>query len=84
MSILCTPCLQQVYGPDAERNFCDSLLIVLETLEKCLTCVRIVRIFGLTQFQQTRETSRLDETIIVKNLLQELFRVRNLVLSVST
>ncbi|THD27494.1 Neurofibromin [Fasciola hepatica] len=58
----------QVYGPDAERNFCDSLLIVLETLEKCLTC-------------QTRETSRLDETIIVKNLLQELFRVRNLVLS---
>ncbi|GAA53823.1 neurofibromin 1 [Clonorchis sinensis] len=55
----------QVYGPDAERNFCDSLLIVLETLEKCLTC-------------QTRETSRLDETILVKNLLQELFRFMNL------
>ncbi|CAH8516650.1 unnamed protein product [Schistosoma bovis] len=58
----------QVYGPDAERNFCDSLLIVLETLEKCLTC-------------QPHDTSRLDETILVKNLLQELFRVRNLVLN---
>ncbi|KAF8561216.1 hypothetical protein P879_06676, partial [Paragonimus westermani] len=57
-----------VYGPDAERNFCDSLLIVLETLEKCLTC-------------QTRDTSRLDETILVKNVLQELFKVRNLVLN---
>ncbi|CAH8478803.1 unnamed protein product [Schistosoma turkestanicum] len=58
----------QVYGPDAERNFCDSLLIVLETLERCLTC-------------QPHDTSRLDETILVKNLLQELFRVRNLVLN---
>ncbi|KAH8860712.1 Neurofibromin [Schistosoma japonicum] len=58
----------QVYGPDAERNFCDSLLIVLESLEKCLTC-------------QPHDTSRLDETILVKNLLQELFRVRNLVLN---
>ncbi|KAF5396473.1 Neurofibromin, partial [Paragonimus heterotremus] len=57
-----------VYGPDAERNFCDSLLIVLETLEKCLTC-------------QSRDTSRLDETILVKNVLQELFKVRNLVLN---
>ncbi|XP_018650060.1 putative neurofibromin [Schistosoma mansoni] len=55
----------QVYGPDAERNFCDSLLIVLETLEKCLTC-------------QPHDTSRLDETILVKNLLQELFRFMNL------
>ncbi|KAK4469506.1 hypothetical protein MN116_007051 [Schistosoma mekongi] len=55
----------QVYGPDAERNFCDSLLIVLESLEKCLTC-------------QPHDTSRLDETILVKNLLQELFRFMNL------
>ncbi|KAL3318539.1 hypothetical protein Ciccas_002794 [Cichlidogyrus casuarinus] len=56
-----------VYGPDAERNFCDSQLLVLDTLEKCLN--------------SPRDTSRLDEAILVKNLLQELIRARNLVIN---
>ncbi|PAA68954.1 hypothetical protein BOX15_Mlig013644g1 [Macrostomum lignano] len=66
-----TKILQQVdqmhvYGPDAERNFCHSQFIILDTLEKCL-------------IGQPKETSRLDEAILVKNLLQEICRVRKLV-----
>ena len=31
---------QQIYGPEAERNFYESQIIVLDTLEQCLNAVR--------------------------------------------
>ncbi|KAG8232722.1 hypothetical protein J437_LFUL013315, partial [Ladona fulva] len=46
-------------GPDFERNFYDSLVIVMDTLEKCLS-------------GQPNDTNRLDETMNVKLLLREI------------
>ncbi|XP_077995279.1 neurofibromin-like isoform X2 [Glandiceps talaboti] len=50
---------------DAEKNLRQSQLIILETLEKCLT-------------GQPKDTSRLDETILVKLLLPEICQFLNL------
>lgn len=47
-----------------ERNFVDSQLIVLDTLEKCLS-------------SQPKEPTRFDEEVKVKALLKELCQVRN-------
>ncbi|CAN7986427.1 unnamed protein product [Ixodes pacificus] len=45
--------------PEFEKNFYESQLIVLDTLEKCLN-------------RQPKETTRYDETMNVKALLREL------------
>ncbi|XP_070572256.1 neurofibromin-like [Ptychodera flava] len=54
---------------DAEKNLRQSQLIILETLEKCLT-------------GQPKDTSRLDETILVKLLLPEICQFLNLPLEI--
>ena len=48
--------------PEFERNFYESQLIVLDTLEKCLS-------------SQPKETTRFDEAMNVKALLRELCQV---------
>ncbi|XP_002734096.2 neurofibromin-like, partial [Saccoglossus kowalevskii] len=55
----------KVPGTDTEKNLRHSQLIILETLEKCLT-------------GQPKDTSRLDETILVKLLLPEICQFLNL------
>ncbi|XP_013381612.1 neurofibromin-like [Lingula anatina] len=55
----------KIYGPEAERNFYDSQLIILETLEQCLN-------------GQPKDTSRLDEQMYVKLLLPEICKFLNL------
>ncbi|XP_046387119.1 neurofibromin isoform X3 [Ischnura elegans] len=47
------------HGPDFERNYYDSLLIVMDTLEKCLS-------------GQPKDTTRFDEAMNVKLLLREI------------
>jgi len=47
------------HGPDMERNCYESLLIVLDTLEKCLS-------------NQPKDTARFDEAMNVKLLLREI------------
>lgn len=47
------------HGPDMERNCYESLLIVLDTLEKCLS-------------NQPKDTTRFDEAMNVKLLLREI------------
>ncbi|KAH7956150.1 hypothetical protein HPB52_006508 [Rhipicephalus sanguineus] len=53
--------------PEFEKNFYESQLIVLDTLEKCLS-----RISATPLPQQPKETTRYDETMNVKALLREL------------
>lgn len=48
---------QRSHGPDFEKNYYESLLIVLDTLEKCLS-------------SQPKDTTR-DEAMNVKILLRE-------------
>ena len=48
---------QRPHGPDFEKNYYESLLIVLDTLEKCLS-------------SQPKDTTR-DEAMNVKLLLRE-------------
>jgi neurofibromin 1 len=47
------------HGPDMELNCYESLLIVLDTLEKCLS-------------NQPKDTARFDEAMNVKLLLREI------------
>ncbi|RZF46611.1 hypothetical protein LSTR_LSTR002943 [Laodelphax striatellus] len=47
------------HGPEMERNCYESLLIVLDTLERCLS-------------NQPKDTTRFDETMNVKILLREI------------
>uniref|UniRef100_A0A4W3IT75 Neurofibromin n=1 Tax=Callorhinchus milii TaxID=7868 RepID=A0A4W3IT75_CALMI len=49
----------RIFGADAERNLYLSQLIILDTLEKCLA-------------GQPKDTMRLDETMLVKQLLPEI------------
>ena len=51
--------LQRTHGPDYEKNYYESLLIVLDTLEKCLS-------------GQPKDTTRFDEAMNVKLLLREI------------
>ncbi|XP_077535309.1 neurofibromin 1 isoform X3 [Haemaphysalis longicornis] len=53
--------------PEFEKNFYESQLIVLDTLEKCLS-----RNAATPLPQQPKETTRYDETMNVKALLREL------------
>jgi len=39
--------LQRIVGVEAERNFYESQLIILDTLEKVLNSVRILQILSL-------------------------------------
>jgi len=50
---------QRPHGPDFEKNYYESLLIVLDTLEKCLS-------------GQPKDTTRYDEAMNVKLLLREV------------
>ena len=50
---------QRTHGPDYEKNYYESLLIVLDTLEKCLS-------------GQPKDTTRFDEAMNVKLLLREI------------
>ena len=84
-------CAQQIYGPEAERNFYESQIIVLDTLEQCLNAVRHFFCYLLNCFlcvsniycwvisiavQQPKDaTSRLDEALLVKTLLPEICKV---------
>ncbi|XP_021368387.1 neurofibromin-like isoform X2 [Mizuhopecten yessoensis] len=54
----------RIHGPEAERNYYESQLIILDTLEKVLT-------------SQPKDTSRLDEAIYVKLLLPEICKFLN-------
>lgn len=56
-SVLYLCYLQRSHGPDFEKNYYESLLIVLDTLEKCLS-------------SQPKDTTR-DEAMNVKLLLRE-------------
>ncbi|XP_046654760.1 neurofibromin-like isoform X1 [Daphnia pulicaria] len=49
----------RTHGPDYEKNYYESLLIVLDTLEKCLS-------------GQPKDTTRFDEAMNVKLLLREI------------
>ncbi|XP_078599565.1 neurofibromin-like isoform X3 [Branchiostoma floridae x Branchiostoma japonicum] len=55
----------KISGPDAEKNLHQSQLIILDTLENCLE-------------GQPKDTSRLDETMLVKQLLPEICQFINL------
>ncbi|CAH8500828.1 unnamed protein product [Heterobilharzia americana] len=57
--------------------------LVISGLTKMLQNIDSMQVYGPDAERnfQPHDTSRLDETILVKNLLQELFRVRNLVLN---
>lgn len=58
----------QIHGPiqpEFERNFYESQLLLLDTLEKCLNI-------------QPKETTRYDEAMNVKALLKEICHVRAL------
>jgi neurofibromin 1 len=57
----------KILGPDQERNLYESYLIVLDTLEQCLT----------SQPKETG-TSRLDEAIYVNKLLPILSKLVNI------
>ena len=58
---VCSYCFwkQRTHGPDYEKNYYESLLIVLDTLEKCLS-------------GQPKDTTRFDEAMNVKLLLREI------------
>lgn len=56
---------QRIYGTEAERNFYESQLIILDTLEQVLN-------------SQPKDTSRLDEAMYVKLLLPEICKFLNL------
>ncbi|XP_064619782.1 neurofibromin-like isoform X5 [Lineus longissimus] len=56
------------FNPEAERNFYESQIIILDTLERVLNGVRI---------QQPKDTSRLDEAKYVQLLLPEICRFLN-------
>jgi neurofibromin 1 len=47
------------HGPDFEKNYYESLVIVLDTLEKCLS-------------GQPKDATRYDEAMNVKLLLREV------------
>uniref|UniRef100_A0A1B6CFS5 Uncharacterized protein n=1 Tax=Clastoptera arizonana TaxID=38151 RepID=A0A1B6CFS5_9HEMI len=49
----------RTHGPDMERNCYESLLVVLDTLERCLS-------------NQPKDTARFDEAMNVKLLLREI------------
>ncbi|KAK2173204.1 hypothetical protein NP493_892g01057 [Ridgeia piscesae] len=55
----------RIYGPEAERNFYESQMIILDTLEQVLN-------------SQPKDTSRLDEAMYVKLLLPEICKFLNL------
>ncbi|CAD5126032.1 DgyrCDS14209 [Dimorphilus gyrociliatus] len=55
----------RIYGPEAERNFYESQIIILDTLEQVLN-------------SQPKDTTRLDETMYVKLLLPEICKVNHL------
>lgn len=57
--IILTFLKQRTHGPDYEKNYYESLLIVLDTLEKCLS-------------GQPKDTTRFDEAMNVKLLLREI------------
>lgn len=50
---------QRPHGPDFEKHYYESLLIVMDTLEKCLS-------------GQPKDTTRYDEAMNVKLLLREV------------
>ena len=52
----------RIHGTEAERNYHESQLIILDTLEKVLN-------------SQPKDTSRLDEAMYVKLLLPQILRV---------
>ncbi|KAL3856417.1 hypothetical protein ACJMK2_011181 [Sinanodonta woodiana] len=54
----------RIIGPEAERNYYESQLIILDTLEQVLN-------------SQPKDTSRLDEAIYVKLLLPEICKFLN-------
>ncbi|VDI01744.1 neurofibromin 1 [Mytilus galloprovincialis] len=54
----------RIIGPEAERNYFESQLIILDTLEQVLN-------------SQPKDTSRLDEAIYVKLLLPEICKFLN-------
>lgn len=49
-------------GPDMEKNCYESLVIVLETLKKCLTC-------------ESKDNTNFDENLNVKLLLPHICQV---------
>ncbi len=51
--------MQRTHGPDYEKNYYESLLIVLDTLERCLSA-------------QPKDTTKFDEAMNVKLLLREI------------
>ena len=51
--------LQRLHGHELDKNLHDSLVIVLDTLEKCLST-------------QPQDAIRYDETVNVKLLLREI------------
>ncbi|KAK2156732.1 hypothetical protein LSH36_206g01021 [Paralvinella palmiformis] len=55
----------RIYGAEAERNFYESQVIILDTLEQVLN-------------SQPKDTSRLDEAIYVKLLLPEICKLKHL------
>jgi neurofibromin 1 len=50
---------QRPHGPDLDKNYYESLFLVLDTLEKCLS-------------GQPKDTTRYDEAMNVKLLLREV------------
>ena len=46
---MCIFFLQKIYGPEAERNFYESQLIILDTLEKVLNGVSYDASYSLFQ-----------------------------------
>nr|XP_054775048.1 neurofibromin-like [Lytechinus pictus] len=53
-------------NPDQEKSLFQSQLIILDTLEKCLSA-------------QPKDTSRSDETMLVKSLLPEICQLLNVI-----
>ena len=80
---------QRIYGREAERNFYESQLIILDTLEKVLNSVKDLFKLNLLRdihvcmhlcLQQPKDTSRLDEAMYVKLLLPEICKVFKLII----
>jgi hypothetical protein len=59
------------HTPDFERNYFESLLIVLDTLEQCLS-------------GQPKDTTRFDENMNVKLLLREICQFIGKILIIKT
>ncbi|GAB6033713.1 Neurofibromin 1 [Chamberlinius hualienensis] len=59
---------------DFEKNFYESELIILDAIEKCLSGENR----GHSTFQQTKDTSRVDEAMYVKQLLRGICHFLNL------